>query len=139
MSFVHLNSVFFKIRSKLSFQFGSRLEFPTFPAIDRGKRNAEQFAEFGLCKYQFIAQFLDCLRVSYTKLSYLFDYDINITLFALDFNEDRGNIPPSKGITFFTTNEVSPVGFRKEKPYYFLYFRAYFAFESNYTPVFDPF
>ena len=139
MSFVHLNSVLFKIRSKLSFQFGSRFEFSTIPAVDRGKRNAEQFAEFGLCKYQFIAQFLDCLRVSHTMLSYLLDYDINITLFTLGFNEDRGNISPSKVITFFTTNEVSPVGFQKEKPYYSLYFRAYFAFESNYTPVFDPF
>lgn len=72
-------------------------------------------------------------------LSYLLDYDINITLFTLGFNEDRGNIPPSKVITFFTTNEVSPVSFQKEKLYYSLYFCAYFAFESNYTPVFDTF
>ena len=64
---------------------------------------------------------------------------INVTLFTLGFNEDRGNIETSKVITFFTTNEVSPVGFQKEKPYYSLYFRAYFVFESNYTPVFDPF
>lgn len=64
---------------------------------------------------------------------------INVTLFTLGFNEERRNIPPSKVITFFTTNEVSPVGFQKEKPYYSLYFRTYFAFESNYTPVFDPF
>lgn len=101
-SLINFNIVLSKIRSKLSFQFGSRFEFPTFPAIDRGKRNAEQFAEFGLCKYQFIAQFLDCLRVSHTMLSYLLDYDINITLFTLGFNEERRNIPPLEVITFLT-------------------------------------
>ena len=42
--------------------------------------------------------------------------------------------------SLFLMNEVYPVGSQKEKPYYSLYFRAYyFAFESNYTPVFDPF
>ena len=72
-------------------------------------------------------------------LSYLLDYDINITLFTLGFNEERGNIETSKVIIFFTTNEVSPVGFQKEMSYYSLYFRTYFVFESNYTPAFPHF
>lgn len=41
--------------------------------------------------------------------------------------------------SLFLMNEVYPGGSQKEKPYYSLYFRTYFAFESNYTPVFDPF
>ena len=139
MSFVHLNSVFFKIRSKFSSQFGSRFKFSTFPAtVDRGKRNTEQFAEFGLGKYQFITQFLDCLRVSHTTLSYLFDCDINITLFVLGFNEDRGNIPPSKFITFLQRMRSLLSAFKKKSPIT-LSTPAYSAFESNYTSVFTHF
>ena len=97
---INFNIVLAKTRSKFSFQFSGRFEFSCFSTINHSKRNAEQFAEFGLCEYQFIAQFLDCLRISRTMLTYLLDYDMNITFFTLSFNEERRNVPLLKVIVF---------------------------------------